>query len=110
MTPAPRHLSIFGGVDIDPQIEAAKARPDVIVATPGRLLDLVERQAIDLSQVTLLVLDEADRLLALGFADQIDAILKQLPTLRQNLLSLPPSLLRSLKFQMRSSTIPRKSS
>jgi len=95
MTPAPRHLSIFGGVDIDPQIEAAKARPDVIVATPGRLLDLVERQAIDLSQVTLLVLDEADRLLALGFADQIDAILKQLPTLRQNLLfsaTFPPAV------------------
>jgi superfamily II DNA/RNA helicase len=95
MIPVPRHLTIFGGVDIDPQIEAAKARSDVIVATPGRLLDLVERQAIDLSQVTLLVLDEADRLLALGFADQIDAILKQLPTLRQNLLfsaTFPPAV------------------
>ena len=95
MTPVPRYLAIFGGVDIDTQIEAAQARPDVIVATPGRLLDLVERQAIDLSQVTLLVLDEADRLLALGFADQIDAILKQLPTLRQNLLfsaTFPPAV------------------
>ena len=95
MIPVPRHLTIFGGVDIDPQIEAAKARPDVIVATPGRLLDIVERQAIDLSHVTLLVLDETDRLLALGFADQIDAILKQLPALRQNLLfsaTFPPEV------------------
>ncbi len=95
MIPVPRHLTIFGGVDIDPQIEAATAKPDVIVATPGRLLDLVERQAIDLSHVSLLVLDEADRLLALGFADQIDAIIKQLPTKRQNLLfsaTFPPAV------------------
>lgn len=95
MSPPPRILKVFGGVDIDPQIEAAKMGVDVVVATPGRLMDLIERQAVDLSDTNLLVLDEADRLLALGFADQIDAILKQLPTQRQNLLfsaTFPPAV------------------
>lgn len=86
MPQAPKVLAIFGGVAIDPQIEQARAGTDIIVATPGRLLDLVERQVVDLSKIDLLVLDEADRLLALGFADELNAILKLLPSERQNLL------------------------
>ncbi len=82
----PRVLIAFGGVDIEPQIETAQAGVDIIVATPGRLIDLVDRQVIDLSDINLLVLDEADRLLALGFADELNSIFKHLPAKRQNLL------------------------
>jgi ATP-dependent RNA helicase RhlE len=59
---------------------------DVVVATPGRLLDLLERNALDISRVEVLVLDEADRLLDLGFADELQRVLDQLPAKRQNLL------------------------
>ena len=86
MPQAPKTLTIFGGVSIDPQIEKAQGGCDIIVATPGRLLDLIERKAVSISEVNLLVLDEADRLLALGFADELNAILKLLPDERQNLL------------------------
>lgn len=86
MPQAPKTLTLLGGLAIDPQIEQAREGCDIIVATPGRLLDLVERQALDLSKIDLLVLDEADRLLALGFADELNAILKLLPAKRQNLL------------------------
>ncbi|MDE0769735.1 MAG: DEAD/DEAH box helicase, partial [Opitutaceae bacterium] len=86
MPQAPKTLTLFGGVSIDPQIEKAQGGCDIIVATPGRLLDLIERKAVSISEVNLLVLDEADRLLALGFADELNAILKLLPDERQNLL------------------------
>ena len=82
----PKTLTIFGGISIDPQIEKAQGGSDIIVATPGRLLDLIERKAVSISQINMLVLDEADRLLALGFADELNAILKLLPAKRQNLL------------------------
>ncbi|WP_311222675.1 MULTISPECIES: DEAD/DEAH box helicase [unclassified Acidovorax] len=76
----------FGGVSINPQMMALRGGADVIVATPGRLLDLVDHNALSLAQVQTLVLDEADRLLDLGFAEELARVLALLPTKRQNLL------------------------
>ncbi len=83
---AVKTLVVYGGVSINPQMMALGGGADVVVATPGRLLDLVEHNAVSLSSVATLVLDEADRLLDLGFADELARILAQLPTRRQNLL------------------------
>ena len=79
-------VSAVGGVSINPQMMALRGGADFIVATPGRLLDLVDQNALQLSGVSVLVLDEADRMLDLGFADELARILKLLPTNRQNLL------------------------
>jgi ATP-dependent RNA helicase RhlE len=79
-------ISAVGGVSINPQMMALRGGADFIVATPGRLLDLVERNAVTLSNVSSLVLDEADRMLDLGFADELKRILALLPKRRQNLL------------------------
>lgn len=79
-------LVVYGGVSINPQMMALGGGADIIVATPGRLLDLVEQNAVSLSAVTTLVLDEADRLFALGFADELDRIMTRLPAKRQTLL------------------------
>lgn len=81
----PKVAVVFGGVSINPQMMALRGGADVVVATPGRLLDLVEHNALRLSAVELLVLDEADRLLDLGFADELARVLALLPTQRQNL-------------------------
>src|SRR5262245_9572504 len=77
---------IEGGMPMRPQIRDLRAGFDVIVATPGRLNDHLERGNVDLSQVEVLVLDEADRMLDMGFRPQIEAILRQLPAKRQTLL------------------------
>ena len=77
---------IFGGVGINPQIAALKRGIDIVVATPGRLLDLHQQRAVDLSHVEILVLDEADRMLDMGFIHDIKRVLKLLPPKRQNLL------------------------
>ncbi|HXV40917.1 MAG TPA: DEAD/DEAH box helicase [Steroidobacteraceae bacterium] len=77
---------VFGGVGEQPQIDALRAGCDILVATPGRLLDLAERRLADLSGVQHLVLDEADRMLDMGFIHDIRRILKMLPAKRQNLL------------------------
>jgi len=77
---------IFGGVGINPQIAALRRGVDIAVATPGRLLDLHQQRAIDLSHVEILVLDEADRMLDMGFIHDIKRVLKLLPPKRQNLL------------------------
>jgi ATP-dependent RNA helicase RhlE len=77
---------IFGGVSERPQIEALRAGCDLLVATPGRLLDLAERSLLDLSQVRCCVLDEADRMLDMGFIHAIRRILKLLPRERQTLM------------------------
>lgn len=85
----PRRVEValaFGGVSINPQMMALRGGADVVVATPGRLLDLVEHNALRLDQVQTLVLDEADRLLDLGFADELARVLALLPAARQNLL------------------------
>ena len=79
-------MQIFGGVSIRPQITKLKKGVDIVVATPGRLLDHVQQGTIDLSSVEFLVLDEADRMLDMGFIRDIRRILKVLPERRQNLL------------------------
>jgi len=77
---------VFGGVSVNPQMMALRGGADVLVATPGRLLDLVGRNAARLGQVEILVLDEADRMLDLGFREELERLLALLPALRQNLL------------------------
>ena len=79
-------LAVYGGVSINPQMQGMRGGCDVLVATPGRLIDLIERNAIKLNAVDTLVLDEADRMLDLGFADELCTILDLLPKKRQNLL------------------------
>ena len=87
LTPALKVVTAFGGVSINPQMMALRGGADVVVATPGRLLDLVDHNALSLGKVAALVLDEADRLLALGFADELARILALLPARRQSLFS-----------------------
>ncbi|MBB6591993.1 DEAD/DEAH box helicase [Ralstonia solanacearum] len=81
-----KSMVMFGGVGINPQIDALKRGVDIVVATPGRLLDHVGQRTIDLSHIELLVLDEADRMLDMGFIHDIRKILNILPPKRQNLL------------------------
>ncbi|MCC6502919.1 MAG: DEAD/DEAH box helicase [Deltaproteobacteria bacterium] len=77
---------VFGGVGINPQIDALKRGVDILVATPGRLLDHAGQGTVNLSKVEILVLDEADRMLDMGFIHDIKRIMKLLPAKRQNLL------------------------
>ncbi|MEZ7848547.1 MAG: DEAD/DEAH box helicase [Polaromonas sp.] len=76
---------VFGGVSINPQMMGLRSGTDWVIATPGRLLDLIDHNALDLSAVQTLVLDEADRLLDLGFDEELKRILALLPARRQNL-------------------------
>ena len=88
-------LVVYGGVSINPQMMALGGGADIIVATPGRLLDLIDHNAVSLSAVSVLVLDEADRLLELGFTAELTRILGLLPERRQSLLfsaTFPPSV------------------
>jgi ATP-dependent RNA helicase RhlE len=81
-----RSTAIYGGVGFDPQVRSLRAGPAIVVATPGRLLDHANQRTIDLSHVEVLVLDEADRMLDMGFIRDIRRILDLLPARRQNLL------------------------
>ena len=86
---------VFGGVSINPQMMALRGGADVVIATPGRLLDLLQHKALSLAAVNCLVLDEADRLLDLGFADELANVLAALPAHRQNLFlsaTFPPAV------------------
>ncbi|GHD64412.1 DEAD/DEAH box helicase [Jeongeupia chitinilytica] len=91
----PKVVVAVGGVSINPQMLRLRGGADIVVATPGRLLDLVDHNALKLNDVATLVLDEADRLLDLGFADELDRILALLPPQRQNLCfsaTFPPAV------------------
>lgn len=79
-------LVVYGGVSINPQMMALGGGADVIIATPGRLLDLIDHNAVSLSAVSILVLDEADQLFSLGFTVELNRILALLPPRHQNLL------------------------
>jgi ATP-dependent RNA helicase RhlE len=81
-----KSMVMFGGVNINPQMKALRGQMDILVATPGRLLDHVGQKTLDLSGVEILVLDEADRMLDMGFIRDIKKILALLPKQRQNLL------------------------
>jgi len=84
--PETRILAVYGGANIEPQIRALKHGVDVIVATPGRLIDLMNRRAADLSTVRYVVLDEADEMLSMGFQEDIDTILSGVPEEHRTLL------------------------
>ncbi len=79
-------MVMFGGVGMQPQVDKLKKRVDILVATPGRLLDHAGQKTLDLSALEILILDEADRMLDMGFIHDIKRVLKLLPTQRQNLL------------------------
>ncbi|HEY5754843.1 MAG TPA: DEAD/DEAH box helicase [Steroidobacter sp.] len=81
-----RSLVIFGGVSINPQIDNLRRGAEILVATPGRLLDHVQQRTVDLSRIEIFVLDEADRMLDMGFIADIRRVIKLLPKQRQNLL------------------------
>ena len=86
---------VFGGVSINPQMMNFRGGADIVVATPGRLIDLIGHNALSLSAVATLVLDEADRLLDMGFGDELGRILELLPVKRQNLFfsaTFPPAI------------------
>ena len=88
-------VPVYGGVPLDPQEKKLRAGVDVVVATPGRLIDHLERQNVVFDDLEVLVLDEADRMLDMGFAPQINKIVAQIPTYRQTLLfsaTMPPEV------------------
>ncbi len=88
-------IPVFGGVSYEPQERALRAGVDIVVATPGRLLDQIERRNVDFSYLEILVLDEADRMLDMGFAPQIQRIVEQIPRYRQTMLfsaTMPPEV------------------
>ena len=90
-----RSVIVMGGAKFDRQLKALARGCDLLVATPGRLIDLMEHRHVDLSQVRVLVLDEADRMLDMGFWPSVRRIVAALPTKRQNLLfsaTIPPSI------------------
>jgi ATP-dependent RNA helicase RhlE len=88
-------VAVYGGVPLDPQEKALRAGVDVVVATPGRLIDHLDRQNVVFDDLEVLVLDEADRMLDMGFAPQINRIIDQVPSYRQTLLfsaTMPPEV------------------
>src|SRR3981189_253284 len=88
-------IIVFGGISINPQMIALRSGADIVVATPGRLLDLVDHNALKIGRVAMLGLDEADRLLDLGFSEELGRILELLPKQRQNLFfsaTFPPAV------------------
>ncbi len=92
-----RHAVVFGGVNQNQQVAALRAGADILVATPGRLLDLMNQGFVDLRSIEVLVLDEADRMLDMGFIPDIRRIVAQLPKRRQTLLfaaTMPPDIRR----------------
>ncbi|WP_204517838.1 DEAD/DEAH box helicase [Brevibacillus fulvus] len=106
MTKLGRHkgvnvLAVYGGQEISRQIRALKNRPHVIIATPGRLIDHIERRTIRLADVHTVVLDEADEMLNMGFLDEIQKILSQVPSERQTMLfsATMPAPIRKLADQ-----------
>jgi ATP-dependent RNA helicase RhlE len=97
-------VPVYGGVSIEPQIAALRKHPDVLVATPGRLIDLLQRHAVSLKTLKILVLDEADRMLDMGFMPQIRRIFSSCPRDRQTLLfsaTIPPGIERLIYDQLR---------
>ncbi|MCX8197293.1 MAG: DEAD/DEAH box helicase [Candidatus Micrarchaeota archaeon] len=98
-------VAIYGGQEIEKQIKALSAGADVVVGTPGRVLDHLARKTLSLSKAKIVVLDEADRMLDMGFREDIDKILQSAPADRQTLLfsaTLPPDVLELAKKYMKS--------
>lgn len=95
-------VAAFGGVSVNLQMQSLRAGADVLVATPGRLLDLLASNALKLNRVSTLVLDEADRMLSLGFTDELKQVLEALPAKKQTLLfsATFPEEVRALTSQL----------
>ncbi|MGL5808745.1 MAG: DEAD/DEAH box helicase [Nocardioides sp.] len=99
-----RVLTVYGGVGYDGQLTALKAGVDVVVGTPGRLIDLINRKALDLSHVHALVLDEADEMLDLGFLPDVERLLRSTPETRQTMLfsaTMPAAIVALARTHMR---------
>ena len=99
-----RILTVYGGVGYEPQLDALKSGVDVVVGTPGRLLDLANRRSLDLSHVKVLVLDEADEMLDLGFLPDVQKLLAKTPETRQTMLfsaTMPAAIVSLARVHMR---------
>lgn len=99
-----RVLTVYGGVGYDTQLEALEAGVDIVVGTPGRLIDLANRRALDLSHVHALVLDEADEMLDLGFLPDVERLLRMTPETRQTMLfsaTMPSAIVALARMHMR---------
>ena len=99
-----RILTVYGGVGYEPQLEALATGVDVVVGTPGRLLDLANRRSLDLSHVKVLVLDEADEMLDLGFLPDVQKLLAKTPETRQTMLfsaTMPAAIVSLARVHMR---------
>ena len=99
-----RVLTVYGGVPYDPQLDALKEGVDVVVGTPGRLIDLMNRRALDISHVKSLVLDEADEMLDLGFLPDVEKLLSKTPETRQTMLfsaTMPAAIVSLARTHMR---------
>ena len=99
-----RVLTVYGGVAYEPQLEALQTGVDIVIGTPGRLLDLANRKALDLSQVKSLVLDEADEMLDLGFLPDVEKLISKTPELRQTMLfsaTMPSAIVSLARTHMR---------
>jgi superfamily II DNA/RNA helicase len=99
-----RVLTVYGGVGYDTQLDALESGVDIVVGTPGRLIDLANRRALDLSHVHALVLDEADEMLDLGFLPDVERILRMTPETRQTMLfsaTMPSAIVSLARIHMR---------
>jgi superfamily II DNA/RNA helicase len=99
-----RVLTVYGGVGYEPQLDALSAGVDVVVGTPGRLIDLMNRRALDLSHIKSLVLDEADEMLDLGFLPDVERLLAKTPETRQTMLfsaTMPAAIVSLARTHMR---------
>ena len=99
-----RILTVYGGVGYEPQLEALGSGVDVVVGTPGRLLDLANRRSLDLSHVKVLVLDEADEMLDLGFLPDVQKLISKTPETRQTMLfsaTMPAAIVSLARIHMR---------
>ncbi len=99
-----RVLTVYGGVGYEPQLEALQTGVDIVVGTPGRLIDLANRRSLDLSHVHALVLDEADEMLDLGFLPDVEKLLRMTPETRQTMLfsaTMPSAIVALARMHMR---------
>lgn len=99
-----RVLTVYGGVGYDPQLDALAEGVDIVVGTPGRLIDLCNRRALDISHVHALVLDEADEMLDLGFLPDVETLLRKTPETRQTMLfsaTMPAAIVSLARMHMR---------
>ncbi len=99
-----RVLTVYGGVPYEPQLDALAAGVDIVVGTPGRLIDLCNRRALDISHVHALVLDEADEMLDLGFLPDVEKLLRMTPETRQTMLfsaTMPAAIVALARTHMR---------